>query len=122
MTTQNNQQTSEWAIYFFPRLVGVVLFDVYMGWLIVQLIGDGAYPLAAILTSIAVFVSAAMLIERMKAYRWMSIGIGLAMLFVLYPIIYTLYLSTTNTGLGHILTEQQAIERLEREQYVPEDG
>ncbi|MCA9894405.1 MAG: ABC transporter permease subunit [Anaerolineae bacterium] len=122
MTTQNNQQTSEWAIYFFPRLVGVVLFDAYMGWLIVQLIGDGAYPLAAILTSIAVFVSAAMLIERMKAYRWMSIGIGLAMLFVLYPIIYTLYLSTTNTGLGHILTEQQAIERLEREQYVPEDG
>lgn len=104
------------------RWIGVGIFSVSLLWLIAQLVQDESYPLAGVLTVVLVFIVAVFLIERLKPYRWMSIGLGLAILFVLYPILYTLYLSTTNTGHGHILTQQQAIERLEREQYVPEDG
>ncbi len=103
-------------------LIGVVLFDAYLIWLIVQLVQDGAYPLAAVLGIVGVFITTIFTLERLRAWRWLSVGLALMILFVLYPIFYTLYLSTTNTGLGHILTKQVAIERLEREQYVPEGG
>ncbi len=104
------------------RFVGVGIFVVSLSWLIMQLIQDTSFPLAAILTVIMVFGAVVFLIDRLKPYRWMSIGLGLAMLFVLYPILYTFFLSFTNTGHGHILTKQQVIERLEREQYIPADG
>jgi ABC-type sugar transport system permease subunit len=104
------------------RYAGVGVFDAYMLWLIVQLVHDGAYPLAAVLGLVSVFISACFLVEKLQHLRWMSISLALMMLFVLYPIVYTFYLSTTNTGIGHILTKQVAIERLERERYVPEGG
>lgn len=104
------------------RLLGVGLVNLYLLWLAFQLAGDGAYSLAVVLLMIAVFISISFIVERLRPLRWLSIGLALATLFVLYPIFYTFYLSTTNIGLGHILTQQVAIERLEREQYVPEGG
>src|SRR5690606_4513417 len=48
--------------------------------------------------------------------------IALALLFTLYPLLYTLYLSVTNMGSGHLMSKQQAIDRLESQLYLPEDG
>ena len=44
------------------------------------------------------------------------------MLFTLYPILYTFYLSVTNMGSGHLMSKEQAIARLEDETYLPDDG
>lgn len=118
---EKNKATTNW-IPLVIRWGGLAIFDVGLLWLIMQLVLDGAYPLATVLLLITVFVTLVFLVERFKAFRWMSVGIGLATLFVLYPVVYTIYLSTTNTGVGHILTPQQAIERLERVQYIPENG
>jgi arabinogalactan oligomer / maltooligosaccharide transport system permease protein len=105
-----------------PFLILVGIFDAVMLWLIVQLIGDGSYPLAAILSIIIVLITMGFSIEQFMPFRWLSIGLCLAILFVLYPIFYTFYISTTNNGHGHILTMRQVVATLEREQYVPEDG
>ena len=104
------------------RLLVVGLFDAVLVWLIVQLLADGSYPLAAVFTALGLLITASLSLERFRAYRWLSIGLGLALLFVLYPIFYTLYLSTTNTGGGHVLTKQQVIENLSQVEYVPEGG
>src|SRR5262245_43926018 len=104
------------------RLGLLALFDVGMIWLIARLVSDGNYPLTGVLSIIVVFMTVCFTLERLKPYRWLAVGLSLAILFVLYPIFYTFYMSTTNTGFGHILTKQQAIEALEREQYVPENG
>lgn len=104
------------------RLAFVALVDAGLLWLIVQLLGDGSYPLAAVLSVIVLVVTTCFTLERLEAYRWLALGISLAILFVLYPIIYTFYIATTNTGHGHVLTKQQVINSLEREHYVPTDG
>lgn len=104
------------------RLALVGLFDAGMLWLIMRLAGDGAYPLAVILGVIAVLITFSFSAERFAPYRWLSAGVCLTILFVLYPVLFTFYLSTTNMSQGHILIKQQAIRYLEREQYVPEGG
>jgi len=104
------------------RLGLVGLFDVGLVWLIVQLVQDGSYPLAAVVIALGLVVTVSMSLDRFRAYRWLCVGLSQALLFVLYPILYTFYISTTNTGGGHVLTRQQVIETLEREQYVPEGG
>jgi ABC-type sugar transport system permease subunit len=104
------------------RLILVGLFDVGVLWLIWQLVHDGSYPLAAILSVLVVLITACFTAERLRPFRWLGIGLGLTLLFVLYPILYTFYISTTNTSDGHILTKQQTIENLQRTQYIPDDG
>ena len=104
------------------RLILVAVFDVGMLWLILQLYADGSYPLVVILTTLTVLFTIIFVVDRLKPFRWLALGLSLALLFVLYPIFYTFYLSTTNSGYGHILTKQQAINFLERQQYVPDEG
>ncbi len=104
------------------RHLFVVAFDAAMLWLIWQLVQDGSYPLAAILVVPVVMITISFSVARLYAYRWLSIGLCLTVLFVLYPVLYTFYLSTTSTAQGHILTQQQAVAALERTLYVPEDG
>jgi arabinogalactan oligomer/maltooligosaccharide transport system permease protein len=104
------------------RLLFVGIFDAALLWLILRLAGDGSYPLAAVLVVIALIVTLSFSVERLKAYRWLALGLSLAILFVVYPILYTFYIATTNTGYGHILTKQQVVKSLERERYVPEGG
>ena len=116
------ETTTPAAFRFSGRHLFALAFDAAMLWLIWQLVQDGSYPLAAVLFVPVVMITVAFSVERFYAYRWLSIGLCLTVLFVLYPVLYTFYLSTTSTAQGHILTKQQAVETIERVQYVPEDG
>lgn len=91
-------------------------------WLIAQLIADGNYPLATMIGAILVFLCLVYLWPRFTPMRWLAVGMALAMLFTLYPILYTFYIAFTNMGDGHLLSQQQAIERLEAERALPEGG
>jgi arabinogalactan oligomer / maltooligosaccharide transport system permease protein len=73
-------------------------------------------PLPAILTTIVATI----------ALNWLYIGQGklplkylvpgtiFLLLFQVYPFVYTFYIAFTNYGTGQILTQEQAIERIER--------
>lgn len=91
-------------------------------WLSLKLLMDGNYPLGSVLGAISLFFILVFLRSRLQPFRWMALGIGLTVLFTLYPILYTFYIAFTNMGDGHLLTQQQAVERLESELYLPEDG
>jgi ABC-type sugar transport system permease subunit len=43
-------------------------------------------------------------------------------LFVIYPIVFTVYVAFTNYGDGHLLTKEQAIPLIEKATYLPESG
>jgi len=87
-----------------------------------QLFAEGLYPLASALSAITVFLAVVYLRRRFTPIRWLSIGIALALLFTLYPILYTFYLSVTNMSSGHLMSKQQAIAILEKQTYLAEDG
>lgn len=107
--------------YLF-NVLGASVFVVLILWFISKLFADGLYPLASVLAAIAVFIALVYLRPRLTAFRWMSVGIALALLFTIYPIVYTVYLSFTNMGSGHLMSKPQAISRLEAQQFLPENG
>jgi ABC-type sugar transport system permease subunit len=107
--------------YLF-NVLGAGVFVVLILWFISKLFVDGLYPLASVLGAIAVFIAMVYLRPRLTAFRWMSVGIVLALLFTIYPIAYTVYLSFTNMGSGHLMSKPQAISRLEAQQFLPENG
>lgn len=114
-------QTTLNSSYIF-NFFGVGIFLAFILWFISKLFADGLYPLVSVLGAIAVFISTVYLRPRLTAFRWMSVGITLAILFTIYPIVYTVYLSFTNMGSGHLMSKPQAISRLEAQQFLPENG
>lgn len=107
---------------YIVNVVGVGLVIVFMLWLITHLMVDGLYPLASILAAVTVLISMIYLRPRFTPLRWLGMGFALALLFTVYPIFYTFYISLTNMGDGHFMSKAQAIARLEKQQYLPEDA
>jgi ABC-type sugar transport system permease subunit len=52
----------------------------------------------------------------------MVVGLVLMALFTIYPIIFTIWVSFTNYGEGHLITQEQAIDQILKEKYLPETG
>jgi ABC-type sugar transport system permease subunit len=107
--------------YVRSALVTVVV-AVGALWLVRGLLQDGLYLLASTVSAITVFLLIIYLRRTYSPMRWMAIGIALAALFGIYPILYNVYIAFTNMGSGHLISEQQSIERLEDEQFLPEDA
>jgi ABC-type sugar transport system permease subunit len=107
---------------YFLHLGLLGLFLGAMLWLISVLLSDGLFPLASAISAIVVFVTLVYIRRYFTPLRWMAIGIALALLFNLYPLLYTVYLSVTNMGSGHLMSKQQAIARLESQLYLADDG
>ena len=106
----------------FIRLILLGIFDVLAVWLTVGLLGEGYWPLAAMIVLITIFLNVVFLRKGMYPLRWMAIGLSLMALLSVYPILYTFWISFTNYGDGHLLTKQQSIDTLERQTYLPETG
>ena len=104
------------------RLILLGIFDVLAVWVIVNLVQDDYWPLAGVLTLITIFVTVVFLRAGMYPLRWMAIGLSIMALLSVYPILYTFWIALTNYGDGHLLTEQQSIETLERQSYLPTEG
>lgn len=84
-------------------------------------LNDGGLLLAAIvLLAITFFVNIVFLVERLYPLRWISPGLFLLVLMVVYPVLYTVYVAMTNYSGEHLLAKQQVIDRLESDFYTPE--
>ena len=104
------------------RLIILAVYDIFAIWLITSMYMDGYLPLMAFMVIITIFVNLALLREGMYPLRWLIIGLSLMLLITVYPIVYTVYISFTNYSDGNLLTQQQANEQLEKQQYLPESG
>lgn len=91
-------------------------------WLVVNLFQNGFYPLGIMISAVLVFLGAVYARPHFSPFRWLAISMGLAMLFTLYPIFYTLFIAFTNMGDGHLIPKEQLVTRLEERRYLPEDG
>lgn len=118
MRNKTRLKTSSYLLNIL--IVGVVIAGLL--WLISKLIQDGLYPMASVLSAIAVFLGMVYLRPRFTPWRWLAIGLCFAILFTIYPIIYTFNISLSNMSSGHLMTKQQAITRIEQLQFIPEDS
>jgi ABC-type sugar transport system permease subunit len=102
------------------RMLLLAIIDGFVVWFILALIPRGNLVLAVAVAIITVIVNVVVLHPKAGPLRWMIIGLVLMAMFAVYPILYTVYVSTTNYGVGHLLTKEQAIQQFENTTYLPE--
>ncbi|HUF00694.1 MAG TPA: ABC transporter permease subunit [Anaerolineales bacterium] len=120
--TKSSLAPEETPLSKIIRFLLIALFDAGAIWFIQNAISRGFVQLAITLTVIVLMLNLIFLIPRAYPFRWMAIGLSFLILFVIYPIIFTIYVAFTNYGDGHLLTKEQAIPLMERTTYLPETG
>ncbi len=104
------------------RLVFLAVLDIAVAWFAYQLMSLGYFPFGAAVLIIAVGINLIILINKAYPLRWMVVGLVLMVLFTIYPIVFTVWVSFTNYGEGHLVTQQQAIAQILKMKYLPEAG
>jgi ABC-type sugar transport system permease subunit len=102
------------------RIAGTAVFCFLGCWLMFRLLSEGFYPFGFFVGAAVCFVALVMLRKSLTPWRWLATGFVMAFLFTIFPIVYTIFLSFTNMGPGHLLTKTQAVKRLSQEMYQPE--
>ena len=110
------------VLQLLPRLAFLALLDAFASWFIVSLWTQGNVILVGATTLVALFVNVIVLRKDALPLRWMLPGLVLMLLFAVYPILYNIYVSTTNYGFGHLLTKEQAVQQFESRMYLPEEA
>jgi ABC-type sugar transport system permease subunit len=104
------------------RLAIVIVIDALVVWFVLRLVALGYYPFAAAIGLIALVVNVVLLRREAYPIRWMIVGLVLMAVFTIYPIIFTVWVAFTNYGEGHLITQEQAVEQLSRQTYLPPEG
>ena len=129
MTENTQQSNSPFALFSgavpgtLLRYGGLALIDAFAIWLALRLFEVGNWPIAAVIVLITLGLNLVFLNERLFPYRWLSPGLALMILMVLYPVIITVYYAFTNFRTGNLLTQTQAIELIQQRpeyRYLPE--
>jgi ABC-type sugar transport system permease subunit len=79
------------------------------------LIAAKSWTLLGLVAVVGLLVNWAYLWPRARASRWLTPGLVFMLVFVVWPVIYTAYISLTNYQTGNILSKQQAIDNFERQ-------
>lgn len=83
---------------------------------------DDNLNLVLVFIIITALANIVILVPRLWPLRWIAPGLLLAILFVIYPIAYTVVTGFSNYGDGHMLTKGQTISLLEQQQFIPQDA
>ena len=75
-------------------------------WFILQAFNNEAFLLVFFMGVIALLFNIVFLRESLYPVRWMSIGYMFMILFVIYPILFTIFIAFTNFGDGHLLNQR----------------
>lgn len=102
--------------------LALAILDAMALFLVYAFATDGVWELAITIGIITLIVNVINLRGDLYPLRWISPALALMGLMVVFPIVYTVYVSLTNYGDGNLLTKQQVINRLAQETYLPEGG
>jgi len=104
------------------RLGGLAVIDAFTIWLVYHFLGDGIWTMAVLFALVAILLNIVFLREELFPLRWISPGMALMIIIVIYPIFATVAISFSNFGDGHLLTQPQAVEQIEKLTVLPEDA
>ncbi len=113
--------TSSLTSWLF-RLGGLAVVDASAIYLLYNMFRDGVWQLGIVIAIVTLMLNAIFMSEELYPLRWVSPGLALMILVVVYPVISTVYIAFTNYGDGHLLTKPVTIRLIEQETYLPEQG
>lgn len=103
------------------KYVGLALLDA-IAIVIVYSLASREPVMALVIAIITAGMNVLILMPQLYPLRWMSPGLALMTLLVIYPIIFTVYTAFTNYGDGHLYTKDEAIALHEQRTFVAEDA
>lgn len=112
-----------WREYktYFLKLIFLAIFNALALWsLIVGIVNEG-WILVGLTVLVMVLINYIYLSDKVYPLRYIIPGTFFMILLVVYPIFYTIYISTTNYGTGNMLDKEQVINQLEGRTFLPED-
>jgi hypothetical protein len=104
------------------RIGALAIIDAITIWLVYQMLDDGIWQLAAVLALVTIWVNVVFLSGRFYPLRYVAPGVSLMAIMVAYPILFTVFVSFTNYGTGHLVTQQVAIEQIESRVFLAPDA
>lgn len=112
--------TANTLLSWIFKLAGLAIVDAIGIWLIWNMLRDGLWQLALVLAVVTLLINVVLLRQDLYPLRWISPGLALLIIIVIYPILSTLYVSLTNYGDGHLLSKPVALRLLAKQTYLPE--
>ncbi|MEJ6952619.1 maltose ABC transporter permease MalF [Natronospora cellulosivora (SeqCode)] len=103
------------------KLIFLAFFNALALLSLIISISQGGYILAVITVFIMIIINFVYLSDRFYPLRYILPGTFFMILLVVYPIFYTIYISTTNYGTGNMLNKDQVINHLENRTYLPDE-
>lgn len=104
------------------RIAGLAVIDASALELAYVLGTKLSLPLAIAIIVFTLIVNVIFLVEKLYPWRWLSPGLALLLLMVVYPVASTVFIAFTNFSDGHLLSKQQVIAQFEDEYYKPADA
>lgn len=103
----------------------LAVFNAGMVWAGIFLFQNSYYELGIVLLTLLVLIDYFIFNPKAYPYRYTIPALILLFVLVLYPIYFTVKVAFTNYGTGHLMTKQEAIERIlfdPNYTYVPENA
>jgi arabinogalactan oligomer / maltooligosaccharide transport system permease protein len=100
------------------KLIGLGMLDAIALWFLSHLYNDQVWFMFTVIGVITIGINLVFLVEKLYPFQWLSPGLALMILLVVYPVIFTIYTAFTNYGTSNLLTKKQVITALESEQYI----
>src|SRR3990170_3336314 len=97
----------------FMKFALLAIFDALVFAAFPLLVAGGNTTLLVMLVGSAILINAAYLTPRAIPLKWLAPGLILMAVFVVYPVLYTAYVSLTNFATGNVLTKEQVINQFE---------
>lgn len=104
------------------RLLGLGFIDALALLMAYALVGNGLWPVAIVVVIVTIGLNWIFLDERMYPIRWLSPGLLMMLLMVVYPLLFTIYVALTNYGDGHLLNKEQVVRQFTSQHYQPPDA
>lgn len=103
-------------------LLGLMLLNAFGLVLVYSLLREGEPGFGLVIAIVTIGFNVIMFVPRLYPLRWMSPGLALMTMLVVYPVIYTVQNAFTNYGDGHLFGKSQAIRLIADRGYVPDDA
>ncbi len=110
------------VIGLLARYLGLAAFNAMALTFIYTFLQDDNLNLVVVFSIITLLANIVIFVPRLWPLRWIAPGLLLALLFVIYPIVYTVVTAFSNYGDGHMLTKGQVASLLEQQQFIPENA
>ncbi|MFP4660787.1 MAG: maltose ABC transporter permease MalF [Halanaerobiales bacterium] len=104
------------------KITVFAIIDALAVWAAITLFVQHLYIFLIMIILGTALLNIVYLSERAYPLRYILPGTIFMLMLIVYPLVYTFYVSLTNYGTGHVLTKKQVISQIEDRYYLPEDS